>query len=369
MSKTNEILRNQYLSHPPRHDVNADFATANAEASLQAVLASTPTGFVQAITELMEQNPDRSANTIARLARDKVTQFGMKKNRAEQDALTVQSALVRLHRTKAGSRTNTQASALTTPELIKNRLDALRRRQVEETAEGLFRIATHGHKSAVTFTDDPSQIGFRVIKRSVWDVYRGAFKGWSATCTTFDITVPRLWLTRVSRPGLAVVDGLMTLDAEPLVSPHDGIEVYAATWAAQGRGCDVRVEQGVIARVGGITFHGTSIRSAVQGVRRKIQAQPRPVRNPVDRSARRMSRLAGIEHRHGHAIVTLDDSYAVGNCDSGTQAWCHAIGIEPECTTTTLARVIEGYRRHPEDAAWAVILHVNRRCSSVPLAT
>jgi hypothetical protein len=38
-------------------------------------------------------------------------------------------------------------------------------------------------------------------------------------------------------------------------------------------------------------------------------------------------------------------------------------------TTTTLARVIEGYRRHPEDAAWAVILHVNRRGSSVPLAT
>ena len=177
MSKTNEILRNQYLSHPPRHDTNAGLATANAEASLQAVLASTPTGFVQAITELMEQNPDRSANTIARLARDRATQFGMKKNRAEQHALTVQSALVRLHRTKAGSRTNTQASALTTPELIKARLDALRRRQVEETAEGLFRIATHGHKSAVTFTDDPSQIGFRVIRHRVWDVYRGAFKG------------------------------------------------------------------------------------------------------------------------------------------------------------------------------------------------
>jgi hypothetical protein len=31
-----------------------------------------------------------------------------------------------------------------------------------------------------------------------------------------------------------------------------------------------------------------------------------------------------------------------------------------------LARVIEGYRRHPEDAAWAVILHVSRRCSSSP---
>jgi hypothetical protein len=256
-----------------------------------------------------------------------------------------------------------------TPELRKHCLDESRRNQVAETAQSLFRIATHGHSTTVTLTDDPSQVGFRVIQRRVWDVYRGAFRGWSATCTTFNITVPRLWLRRVSKPGLAVLDGLMTLDAEPLVSPHDGVEVYAATWASQSRGCDVRVEQGVIARMGGVTFHGHSIRSAVQGIRRKISAQPRPGRNPVDRSARRMSRLAGIEHRHGHAIVTLQDSYAVGNCDSGTRAWCHAIGIEPESTTTTLARVIEGYRRHPEDAAWAVILHVNRRCSSVPLAT
>jgi hypothetical protein len=45
MSKTNEILRNQYLSHPTRHDIDAALETAQADASLQAVLARTPKGF------------------------------------------------------------------------------------------------------------------------------------------------------------------------------------------------------------------------------------------------------------------------------------------------------------------------------------
>jgi hypothetical protein len=75
MSKINEILRNGYLARSPAHDLSAASETANADGSLQAILARTPTRFVQATAELMQQNPGRTAKMVDRLAHDRAAQY------------------------------------------------------------------------------------------------------------------------------------------------------------------------------------------------------------------------------------------------------------------------------------------------------
>ena len=80
------------------------------------------------------------------------------------------------------------------------------------------------------------------------DVYRGRFKGWSATGVTARITVPRNWHSTVYLRGLATVDGLLTLEARHLERVDD-VDLYAASWVERGRGYSARLVTGVIARV------------------------------------------------------------------------------------------------------------------------
>lgn len=148
----------------------------------------------------------------------------------------------------------------------------------------------------------------------------------------------------------------------PNLKPIDSGEVYAATWAAQARGLDVRVERGVIARQGAVSYHGPDVARAVAGLTRKMSLTVRRSLSPDERAERRLRRLATFARRFGDEPVTLHDSEAVGNCSYGTRSWCCGVGIDPEAGATTLARVIEGYRERPQDEAWAVVLHVVNRC-------
>ena len=95
------------------------------------------------------------------------------------------------------------------------------------------------------------------------------------------------------------MDDLLTLDAEPVPSPVDGIELYRAVWARQGRGLSVATERGFIARTqpGGIavavslespfesftywvSYHSDTAKGAVAGLKRKLRREwPRAARS------------------------------------------------------------------------------------------
>jgi hypothetical protein len=164
---------------------------------------------------------------------------------------------------------------------------------------------------------------------------------------TVRLTVPADWGTRVRLSGLAVLDGMLTLDAERL--PTWGpVEVYRAVWARQGRGVSLVVEQGYIARhtPSGTTYHSTDSdpEKVIRGLKRKVAAQgipaairegqraERAARKAIRRAAslarlvERLSRwdLAEIEH----VSVTRADSLRAGNCVSGTDAFIDRCGFD-----------------------------------------
>jgi hypothetical protein len=141
---------------------------------------------------------------------------------------------------------------------------------------------------------------------------------------TVRLTVPADWGTRVRLSGLAVLDGMLTLDAERL--PTWGpVEVYRAVWARQGRGVSLVVEQGYIARH---TPSGTTYHSTDRDPERAERAARKAIRRAASlaRLVERLSRwdLAEIEH----VSVTRADSLRAGNCVSGTDAFIDRCGFD-----------------------------------------
>jgi hypothetical protein len=183
-------------------------------------------------------------------------------------------------------------------------------------------------------------------------------QGWRRGIKSQEITVtiPLRWDARVNARGLAVVDGLLTLDAEPVKGPPEGIELYRATWARQGRGLELGRECGIIARhtESGTTYHSTaqekatppkgmasyayvlvpSSKAAVAGLKRKLAAQgiPAEVRQAraqaaatkrAETRAAQLTRLIDRVMRHdlsevAHVVVRRDHSITAGNCEPGT---------------------------------------------------
>lgn len=139
---------------------------------------------------------------------------------------------------------------------------------------------------------------------------------WSGTDSAHTFTVKRDWLSRVQRAGLAVVDGLLTLDA---LQVAEGL--WAADWVEQSTGFGLRAERGYIVRNrDGRLQHATSEAAA-----RRLQAPAKPPRGAkaVALRAQELLRLptdhwpsAGLS-----ALVTAQDSLAAGNCAAGTRDW------------------------------------------------
>ncbi|MDQ6964503.1 MAG: hypothetical protein Q9M13_06245, partial [Mariprofundales bacterium] len=151
---------------------------------------------------------------------------------------------------------------------MQHRLATWRSQSVLRAYNSVLRTPTHGNVS-VALTDSPDKVGIDVDSYKDWDIYRGDFKGWAANVNNIVITVPERWISRVLKTGLATADGMLTLDAAPLDGAPDGIRLYAATWAQQARGYDIRVCRGVIATDGIHFYHGTTTRKAIMGLRRK----------------------------------------------------------------------------------------------------
>lgn len=171
---------------------------------------------------------------------------------------------------------------------------------------------------------------------------------WSGSNSSHEIQVPRDWLTVVQARGIAVCDGLLTLDAEPILG--HGPELFRAAWIEQGKGFDLNCVRGYIARIDGAAYHAKTARAALDGVQRKAGLKPKRRQGVID--------LDKLARRHGDLPVYFADSRDAGNCDSGTRSWCNAVGVNP--AGCTLADVVSGYKLRPLPGALAVIRRVVR---------
>lgn len=245
-------------------------------------------------------------------------------------------------------------------EPLADKLARIRRDAVLTAYRTTYRVPDAGHgDEVVILTADPAQVGVVQNKSTNWDLYRGKYKGWAADVTDTIITVPAEWRVRVQRQGLARVDGMMTLDASRLDGAPEGVELFAATWAEQGRGYAVTVARGYVARQGETTYHGDSPEKALSGLRRKLAgAQWAATLQAAD-----LSNLLGRlpDASLDAASVRVSDARAIGACEYGIRSWCHATGLPYDVGHASLRQVWAAYLAQPRGEARAAILHALRR--------
>lgn len=210
----------------------------------------------------------------------------------------------------------------------------------------------------MTFVSTAAQVDYSVCIDWNRSTYAGRFKGWRAAEDHHHLHVPSDWRVRVERRGLAIVDGMMTLDAHAL-EPLDGVAVFAATWARQARGFAVAVDRGYIARVGNTHYHARSIEAAIAGVRRKQRVAT------GETVARRSSYSLTIDefvrrYLRYDITVTLDDARETGSCEFGIRSWCDAVGLDYEAAEAPMAAVLAGFRRMPMIEVRRAVMHAVR---------
>ena len=241
-----------------------------------------------------------------------------------------------------------------------DRLIGVKKKAVTAMAHSLMRHgASGGHTVRVEFALDASKVDYVVVMGQNRDTYGGSFKGWSANEDHHRITVPSDWRLRVERKGLARLGGMMTLDAHPLMSDAD-VVLYAATWARQGRGYDVKVERGYIAQLGGEHFHGESAQDAIKGVRRKLKAAGMPARTVTSPYALTVD--AFVKRYAGRKMtVSVSDAQESGSCDFGIRSWCEFVGIDYDDQEAPMDAVLAGFQARPQDEVRRAILFAVRR--------
>jgi len=240
------------------------------------------------------------------------------------------------------------------------RLDALRRAAVTNAAKSMLRHgAAGGHTMKVSFAPDESKVTYVVTMNQNRDTYAGSYKGWVANEDHHRITVPNDWRLRVERKGLANLDGMLTLDAHPLMSDGD-VQVYAATWARQGRGYNVHVDHGYIAVLGREHFHADSLEAAIKGVVRKEKLAGAPERSVF--SPYKSSVEAFVKRYASHNLtVSVSDAKESGSCDFGIRSWCDYVGLDYDQSDATMAQVLEGFRMRPQEEVRRAVVHAVRR--------
>lgn len=202
----------------------------------------------------------------------------------------------------------------------------------------------------IQLTTNPAEVGYRVRTSEEWKKYgrKGYYK---QTIDTHHITLPRAYMARVRKRHLGSIDGLVTLDASPLDSPADGVDLYAARWARQGRGYSVETDDGYIARQGHYTYHGATIKATLAGLRRKVVG--------VKLTGPTMERLAQL---HADKWVPLDTVRAVGACEYGIKSWVERVGMQAQYQGggATVAEVAQGYAICPAPEARAAVIRAVR---------
>lgn len=245
---------------------------------------------------------------------------------------------------------------------------AARTRALLRTHNPMRSGAAGGTTFTATLTRDPAAVGYAVTIGVNRDTYKGQYKGWAAREDHHAVVVPHGWLVRVHKRGLAVVDGMPTLDAAPLDHAPDGIRLYAAVWAEQGRGYDVHTRRGVIALADdGTAYHGADAEQAVRGLSRKLTGR-RLSAEWAALAAASIDRFRAAVAPHADLLVRVADARAIGACDYGIRSWCHQAGLDYDAGAATLAQVLDGYARHSAPEARAAIIHALRRARRSPVA-
>lgn len=241
----------------------------------------------------------------------------------------------------------------TPAERLLGRADSLIRHHL-----GWMRDAAAGAEITIAF--GPPAVSVKTYQDR--DVYRGRFKGWSATGVIARVTVPRNWYSTVYQRGLGrPVDGLLTLEARHLERVDD-VDLYAASWMERGRGYAARMVTGVIARVTGrgvsvwdeCTYHAADAAAALRGIARKRSGAPaRPPALPA--------------RKWGHVVVTLGDVRSVGACESGIRHWCHSVGLSDALDrgSATVAELAPAYKRMPARELRAAVMLAVRSAQEV----
>jgi hypothetical protein len=160
--------------------------------------------------------------------------------------------------------------------------------------------------------------------------------------------------------GLDVIDGLLTTHAE-LIEIVDGVEVFRASWIRQGRGLSIHSESGFISRSQNLTFHGSTVKSVISGIRRKLTMQgmdpailtarrTEAAAKRATRAAAQIDKLISLISlvsrwdlaKIGHVRVTRRDSLKAGNCVSGTDEFITRFFPDrsPD-SETTIAEMVE----------------------------
>lgn len=239
------------------------------------------------------------------------------------------------------------------------RLIELRRRTVTEYAKQAFRHgASGGTRFTVHFAEKTTDVTYTTDLDRNYDVYRGAYKGWGANVDLHQIRVPADWRMRVERKGLALLGGLMTLDALQIEAPA-GIELYAAVWACQGRGYAVRTERGFIAVADSASFHSDTAEGAISGLLRKGRSAPTRAATIADMKSAVNAFIA--KYTSYDIDVSLDDARRSGSCEYGISSWCASVGIDIRRAQVPMVELLEGFRCMPQTEVRRAVLGAVKR--------
>lgn len=158
-------------------------------------------------------------------------------------------------------------------------------------------------------------------------VWAGGGKCRSGTASRHVIHVPSDWRSAVDAVGIAVVDGLLTLDARPA-----GDGAYAARWVEQSRGTALRVVDGYLARASAIApwAHGATAVSARRTSAARLRAMVSEVED-LDCSADQRLSLADALH--------AAEAGTLGACAAGVRDWCER--HLPGRTEATVGEVLQ----------------------------
>jgi hypothetical protein len=216
------------------------------------------------------------------------------------------------------------------------------------------------------------------------DWSRGASKPrWVAGDPQFAVRVASDWQASVETPGLAVVDGQVTLSVD-CVSVIDGMVVGRAHVVSQAAGYGLIVEQCWVAVRGSLGAHGDDSEAAIQRLLRRERAAAREAafaagdRTEAERAEKRRERavaalgpdtaealaasalsITALENlsRGRGVVVRFEHSLAAGNCAIGSRDFVarHFAGRESATVAEVLAEGVRDRLRYAAAACLAAI--------------
>lgn len=243
---------------------------------------------------------------------------------------------------------------------LAERLESRIRKSVHQAYKAsMLDLSVAGEETwSILTTTFPERVTAKAETYKDWnDRYSGRKSRYAKTAINVGITVPHRYLSRVVKRGLAVVDGMMTLDAQPMDCKEPGIEVFRARWVEQGVGKTLKTIDGFIARTTDrrMAFHGKTYGSALTGLRRKqhLAEQPESAADRAEKIIKAfVSRWKGKDFE-----VSVQDAKDTGSCDYGIRSWCHAHDLPYSEGKAHISAVIEAYRKSPLPEARRAILH------------